>query len=112
MSTNSDPNCDCHKEISLEADLAIRTSQYELSPETLAKVASFKEKIAKLYSELDLKYFPLKTGAQSYQDLIVEAFRSESLYEAKKHLQLASYYITHAITSEGIPSNSETLSAV
>jgi len=110
MSTNSDPNCDCHKEVSLEADLAIRTSQYELSPETLAKVASFKEKIAKLYSELN--FHLLGSDPMSYRDLLIQSIQGESLFEAKKHLQLASYYITHAITSEGIPSNSETLSAV
>ena len=100
-----DSNCNCHHEISEEAKLVIRTEQYQLTPEILEKVAHFKETIAKLFTQVNEIPAPNTS-------MVAFMAASEAIVNAKHHLQLASYFITHALTSNGVPDNAEALSTV
>lgn len=70
------------------ADDAIRLNYNEVTPERQTLINDFKKSYAGLYVELDLAENKVTWSARKAID------------EAKKHLQLASYYTVHALTSK------------
>lgn len=99
---NSDPShedCGCSKAISSKAEQIFRIDYSPVATENVSKIRDFKTKLAQLYTQVDdaMPYPPEdRTDIAAFDAYFVA---SESLYEARRHLQLASYYITHALTA-------------
>lgn len=100
--------CNCHDEISSKAKKVFRLEYSVIPPETQAKILSLKEKLAKIYTEIDALYLAINTS----QDLDTYLSVSASLSQAKDHLQLVSYYTAHALTANGVSNNAQTDAAI
>lgn len=70
------------------ADRAIRLNYNKVTPEKQSLINDFKKAYASLYVELDLAEGKISWGAR------------KAINAAKEHLQLASYYTVHALTSK------------
>jgi hypothetical protein len=100
--------CNCHNEISSKATDIFRLTFIDVSPENTQKLLFYKKELAKLYTSLD---GITPTPSVDHEGTLSEWITAtESIYEAKRHLQLASYYITHALTSNAFQDNTSAVS--
>ena len=92
-------DCGCHKSISSKAEQVFRIKYSPVPTEKAAKIEEFKTKLAQLYTQVDEALPSPPEDLQDIQALDSFFIGTESFYEARRHLQLASYYITHALTA-------------
>ena len=92
-------DCNCSNKLSSKANQVFRLEYSPVSEEKQAQISASKETLAKLYTSLEdfIPYPPEDMTDTQAMDAYFVA--SESIYEARRHLQLASYYITHALTA-------------
>lgn len=88
--------CNCKDKISPQAEQAFRLEYSPIDPKTQDLIKEFKTSLAKIHTSINELELPYPTTNES---LIASTQFMEGIYNASTHLQLASYYITHALTS-------------
>lgn len=99
--TTNPSDCGCNKSISSKAESVLRLNYSPVSPTNQKKIEEFKTKLAQLYTQVESLEWELSDLESSPRQEDMERYicQHESQHEAKRHLQLASYYIIHALTA-------------